>query len=273
MYHLQSVDTMSDDDETPKKPEVVEEGIKSMMLKNGDASDGEGYGTIRVGEIKKESFTSNGTVSPLKADKVSNTRYPVKSPGTSQSPDMLKSEDEEAVGGDVTVKMEPGQPLKLSRMASQKIVPRGALLFDDYPDKTADAKESFHVIPACIYSNKYIGSTEHAMECDCAEEWGKICLRFCHSVHSIARHNAELILQMHPQGPMRRAGRTPIVSIVRLRWSVSAIAAAGPTVKTSVFSDNSMPKSRSLKPKRKATAYELTPSYTLVTSFSNTLAK
>lgn len=180
MYHHQSVGTMSDDDETLNKPEVVEEGIKSMKLKNGDASDGEGHGTIRVGEIKTESFTSNGTVLPLNTDKMSNTRSPVKSRGTSESPDMLKSEDGDVVGGDVTVKMEPGQPLKLSRTASQKIVPRATHLFGDYPDKMAEAKESFHVIPACMYSNKYIGSTEHAMECDCAEEWGKNDLRLWH---------------------------------------------------------------------------------------------
>ena len=166
--------TMSDDDEQSKKPEVVEEGIKSMKLKNGDASDEEGHGTIRVGEIKKEASTSNGTISPRKADTRSATQSPVKSLAASQSPDMAKSEDEETVGGDVTVKMEPGQPLKLARTSSQKIVPRAAPLFNEYPDKTEEAKDTFQVIPACIYSNKYIGSTEHAMECDCAEEWGKI---------------------------------------------------------------------------------------------------
>ena len=170
---------MSDDDENSKKPEVVEEGIKSMKLKSGDASDGEGQGTIRVGGIKQESFHSNGTVLPFKTNKGSHTSSPVKSPVASRSPDMLKSEDEETVVADVTVKMEPGQPLKLSRMSSQKIVPRAAPLFEDYPDKTAEAKDSFQVIPACIYSNKYIGSTEHAMECDCAEEWGKLHLRLC----------------------------------------------------------------------------------------------
>ena len=265
--------SMSDDDEKSKKPEVVEEEIKSMRLKSGDASEGEGQGTIRVGEIKKESFTSNGTVSPLKADKGSATRSPVKSPVASRSPDMLKSEDEEIVGGDVTVKMEPGQPLKLSRMSSQKIVPRAAPLFDDYPDKTAEAKDSFQVIPACIYSNKYIGSTEHVMECDCAEEWGKIHLRLCNSTYRFVRQNADFMLQMLQQGPMRRVGRTRIASIVRLRWSVSAIAAAGPTAKINVSSDNSTPKLQSLKPRRKAMAYELTPNSMLATSYSNTLAK
>lgn len=235
---------MSDDDEKSKKPEVVEEGIKGMKLKSGDASDEEGQGTIRVGGIKKESFTSNGTVSPLKADNGSDTRSPGKSPVASRFPHMLKSEDEQIVGGDVTVKIEPGQPLKLSRMSSQKIVPRTAPLFDDYPDKTAEAKDTFQVIPACIYSNKYIGSTEHAMECDCAEEWGKCHFRLYNPMYNIVRQLAEVTLQMLLQEPMRRVGRTRTASIVRPRWSVSAIAAAGPTVKINASSNNSTPKSR-----------------------------
>ncbi|KAJ5169172.1 Histone-lysine N-methyltransferase H3 lysine-36 specific [Penicillium canariense] len=78
---------------------------------------------------------------------------------------------QQTVGGDVIVKQEPDQPLKLSRTSSQKVVPRPPQLFSHLPDSTADALATFEQIEACWYANKYMGYTEHAMECDCAEEW------------------------------------------------------------------------------------------------------
>ncbi|PLB34689.1 SET and WW domain protein [Aspergillus candidus] len=79
--------------------------------------------------------------------------------------------EEEKVGGDITVKLEPGQPPKLTRSSSQKVVPRPPQLFTDLPDSTAEAKSTFSMMDMCTYANKYMGYTEHAMECDCAEEW------------------------------------------------------------------------------------------------------
>ena len=84
---------------------------------------------------------------------------------------MFKSE--EVVGGEVTVKMEPGQPPKLARSSSQKISSRPVELFTDYASKTEEAKGVFEVIPTCTYSSKSMGATEHGMDCDCSEEWGK----------------------------------------------------------------------------------------------------
>ncbi|KAJ5540577.1 hypothetical protein N7494_005653 [Penicillium frequentans] len=78
---------------------------------------------------------------------------------------------EEKVGGDIVVKQEPGQPPKLSRSSSQKIVSRPPQLFSHLPDSTDDAKATFTQIEECWYANKYMGITEHAMECECAEEW------------------------------------------------------------------------------------------------------
>lgn len=78
----------------------------------------------------------------------------------------------ETVGGEILVKQEPGQPPKLSRSSSQKIVARPPQLFSHFPDSTADALATFEQIEGCEYANKYMGYTEHAMECDCAEEWG-----------------------------------------------------------------------------------------------------
>lgn len=104
----------------------------------------------------------------------------IKSRSSSQAP--IKSENgvfsakEEKVGGDITVKMEPGQPPKLSRSSSQKVVAQPPQLFLHLPDSTAEAQSTFEVIETCTYANKYMGYTEHAMECDCAEEWGELCL-------------------------------------------------------------------------------------------------
>lgn len=103
----------------------------------------------------------------------------VKSRTSSLTPIKTENGDstakEEKVGGDITVKMEPGQPPKLSRSSSQKVVAQAPQLFLHLPDSTAEAQSTFEVMETCTYANKYMGYTEHAMECDCAEEWGKLC--------------------------------------------------------------------------------------------------
>lgn len=84
----------------------------------------------------------------------------------------------ERLGGDIVVKQEPGQPPKLSRSSSQKVAARPPQLFSHLPDSTADALATFEQIDTCWYANKYMGYTEHAMECDCAEEWGMYSFLF-----------------------------------------------------------------------------------------------
>lgn len=94
-----------------------------------------------------------------------------------QSQEKMDEElKEETVGGNIVVKQEPGQPPKLARSSSQKVVPRPPQLFNHLPDSTEDALATFERIEACWYANKNMGYTEHAMECDCAEEWGKSSL-------------------------------------------------------------------------------------------------
>lgn len=80
---------------------------------------------------------------------------------------------EQKIGGEITVKLEPGKPPKLSRTASRKVVSRPPSLFNHLPDSSEEACKTFEVIEDCVYSNKYIGYTEHSMDCDCVEEWGK----------------------------------------------------------------------------------------------------
>ena len=128
-------------------------------------------GRTRVGDIKEES-TTGGTNSPRSPTMKSSSSSPAKSMKSDMSP-KIEVDKLEVVGGAITVKQEPGKPPKLSRSSSQKIISRPAQIFDDYPDDTDVAKSTFQVIPECLYSNKSIGSTEHAMDCDCADEWGK----------------------------------------------------------------------------------------------------
>lgn len=92
---------------------------------------------------------------------------------------MKPDPEKETVGGDIVLKQEPGQPPKLSRSSSQKVVPRPPQLWAHLPDSTDDALATFEQMELCWYANKYMGYTEHAMECDCAEEWGKSVLHTC----------------------------------------------------------------------------------------------
>jgi len=165
---------MSDDD-SPKNPEVVEEAIKEMKIKGEDSSsDEEMYETIRVEEVKPQPAHTDKIELSVKMEVKSATQSPKKSRSASHSPTKAKAEPEEIVGGEITLKLEPGQPPKLTRTASHKVPARIVQMFDDYQDKTEEATGVFQVITQCSYSAKYLGSTEHAMECDCAEEWGKI---------------------------------------------------------------------------------------------------
>lgn len=78
-----------------------------------------------------------------------------------------------SIGGDITLKQEPGKPPKLARSSSQKVIARPPQLYNHLPDSVNEACQTFEVIDGCIYGSKYMGHTEHAMECDCSEEWGK----------------------------------------------------------------------------------------------------
>lgn len=150
-----------------------EEGIliKHETLVNNDPS--EELSSSRVTNIKDELLSRSNTP-------VSMTSRLKESRSPSNSISRAKSESQEA-----TVKVEPrisnGHdspdtdviPSKKGARGSKKGVPRVAPLFDDLPDATDEANSSYQVIDSCSYQNKYLGYTEHAMECDCSEEWGK----------------------------------------------------------------------------------------------------
>lgn len=100
----------------------------------------------------------------------SDTQSPAKFESGSQTPvDKMES----TVSGEISVKLEPGKPPKLTRNASQKVVSRAPPLFTDEPDMYDEATKTFDVLPTCTYAAKWLGSTEHAMDCDCRESWGE----------------------------------------------------------------------------------------------------
>lgn len=155
------------------KDEAMESNVEDMKLKEED--EDEDMDEIRVAEPAEQG--SEGPATPVTAVRPGadtpkrQSRSPLKKESISQSPAV--KDDEEMVGGDVTLKLEPGRPPKLQRTTSRKVERRPPQLFFDYEDKTPEATSTFSLLHYCTYANKYLGSTEPALECDCAEEWGK----------------------------------------------------------------------------------------------------
>jgi len=118
-------------------------------------------------EDKVKIEEDDSTSTPIEA-----ANMPRKNSSTPLSP-AVKPDGEETVGGDITLKLEPGKPPKLARSSSKKIPTRAPQLFSNYDDATSEARRTFEVLPNCSYANKYLGTTDAAYECDCGEEWGK----------------------------------------------------------------------------------------------------
>ena len=160
---------MADDGSIAKQERKLASDVRDMHLKEegGDAN----MDTIPPATLKSERSQSgdaeNGT--PMSIKQASHS--PAESQGA-QSP-VAKGENEDLVGGDVTLKQEPGKPPKLSRTTSRKVEKRPPPMFNDYKDSTSEATSTFQVITECSYANKSLGTTDPALECDCAEEWGK----------------------------------------------------------------------------------------------------
>ncbi|KAJ4289551.1 histone methyltransferase set2 [Kalmusia sp. IMI 367209] len=144
--------------------------LRSMKLEEGASPRGEGAGA--AAQVKEEDVGSTPTpvLMPARVKSRSKSQSPVKQlPSGPSTPDA--DAHEEVLGGEITLKMEPGKAPKLSRTASQKILSRPPLLYRHLPDVTQEAKATFDVLLECTYANKHLGTTEHALECDCSEEW------------------------------------------------------------------------------------------------------
>ena len=151
--------------EQDNKPDLVREGMMELKIEQSDSPESRILDTIEIASTQQYSARSSGHASPVK--ELSSTE---RSLHTSK----MESPEEHVLGGEIMVKLEPGKPPKLTRTPMQRVTSRPIPLFDECPDKTQEATGIFQVISECSYSSKYLGSTEHAMDCDCAEEWGKL---------------------------------------------------------------------------------------------------
>ncbi|KAN0115174.1 hypothetical protein V8E51_004718 [Hyaloscypha variabilis] len=160
------------DDTRDTRDEVVDAALSEMNLEAGgspseaeDTSAPNGAYDAPTPQGIKRSRSSTPVA------RKSRSQSPIKKQSASQTP---KSEDdeEEIIGGDITVTVEPGKAPKLSRKSSQKVVARPPNLFDDVEDSTEEAVTVFQVIKECIYGAKTMGNSEHdILDCDCLEQW------------------------------------------------------------------------------------------------------
>jgi [histone H3]-lysine36 N-trimethyltransferase len=162
---------------SPSQPKV-EEAIEDLKIKSEASDDDTSVSTPLMPHhspspgnlnLEEETMSKNKKPAP-RPSKFSRT--PTSKPQTPKSQNAMH---EEIIGGDISVKSEPGKPTKLARSSSQKIIKKGATLFDHLADKTEQATKSFQVIDTCIYQNKHLGLTDDdAFECDCDEDWGNV---------------------------------------------------------------------------------------------------
>lgn len=162
---------MSDTDS--EKTAKLEPELRDMKIEESATPEAAG-GKVDKTQVKAEDGFGRVPTPPSlppRSKSLSKPQSPVKQDSSEAS--SPNADAHEVLGGEITLKMEPGKAPKLSRTASQKIVSRRPPLYLDLPDATEEAKATFVVLPECTYANKYLGTTEHALECDCSEEWGK----------------------------------------------------------------------------------------------------
>jgi len=155
-------------------PHKLESDVQDMKIED----------EIRVASIHHvaPAQTSRHTSTSEREEQPPLSRKPLKyaesprNPSSSTQSPAPRTQKEEVVGGDILVKMEPGDAPKLTRKQSQKVPARPKQLFTHLEDATSDATKSFEVLRDCHYAAKYMGYTEPPLECDCSEEWGKLPL-------------------------------------------------------------------------------------------------
>lgn len=147
----------------------LEADVADMDIKE-EQRDEEGdvkMDTISTAGPTARSAPASGSATPIgvKRQQLS----PMKAESMAQSPSIKT----EVVGGDVELRLDENERPRLVRNKSQKVSRRPPELFTHLPDATAQATSTFSVLRDCVYANRYMGITEHALECECAEEWGK----------------------------------------------------------------------------------------------------
>ena len=162
---------MSNGEGDLKDPQLVED-VRKMTV-HDDGSGGAHDGSFPKSESQNHSPTPE---SRRKFKTRSISHSPVKKESGANTPVSLDI-SEETIGGEVTLKMEPGKLPKLSRTSSQKVTARPPPLFTDEPDMYDKATRLFQVITHCEYANKSLGLTEDEgldeVQCECDDEWGE----------------------------------------------------------------------------------------------------
>lgn len=163
------------DDTRDIKSEAVDTALNDMKLEEGASPVKNGStlnGTYEQAPTPGSQEKSRSSTPPIGDwDPRSQSKSPVKKQSATPSP--KSEEDEEIIGGDITVTVEDGKPPKLSRKASQKVVSRPAPLYDHLSDSTEEAVSTFTLIRDSIGQKGY-GLSEHdSLDCDCSEEWSK----------------------------------------------------------------------------------------------------
>ncbi|KAL9007247.1 MAG: hypothetical protein Q9188_000050 [Gyalolechia gomerana] len=162
---------MADDEKTvstPPTPNIVEEGLKDLHIQKDDLVNLRGRSLSR--NIRRDNTLGNDTPSSAKSRRHS-LQSPKKPGSSTHSSTVSTPTNEDVIPSSVILKQQPGLPPKLARSTSQKVIARTPPTFHDHPSKTNEAKATFQVIPRCIYSTKAIGATDHAMDCECSEDW------------------------------------------------------------------------------------------------------
>lgn len=149
--------------------------VRSHLSASGDDTDraaAEAVSSVKLESINEDSGSASASPKMrARSSSASSTSSDLN--GKPKAETNSSKDEKESIGGEISVKVEPGKPPKLTRTTSQKVVARAPQLFNHLPDATDEATSSFSLLDACTYANKYMGYTEHAMECDCSEEWGK----------------------------------------------------------------------------------------------------
>lgn len=170
------------DDARDIKSEAVDTALGEMKIEEERGSDGPHETTASNG--KYEDAPTPGDIKRSRSGtpaQKSTPRSPPKNSSASQTPKSDYEEDEEVIGGDITLTVEPGKAPKLSRKSTQKVAARPALLYNDLPDSTEDSLSVFQIIPECLYGSKSMGKSKMSddddgpIDCDCSEHRSK-CL-------------------------------------------------------------------------------------------------
>lgn len=156
------------------KSEAVDTALEGMKLEDGSKSHG---AQDFFHDVKSEDaatprdFKNSRSGTPAQK---STSKSPANAQSASHTP-KSEYDDEEDIGGDISVLAEPGKATKLSRKPTVKVAPRPPELYNDLPDSTAESLSVFQAIPECLYGSKSMGKSKSddddgPIDCDCSEE-------------------------------------------------------------------------------------------------------